>query len=143
MTEATSQAVRTDTASMARVLTVLQTLLWGIYLWALVLLLLAAADYGGLGFWPFASGGDMRDPKDVLPLGDGAGQILHLPVLLTVLFGLMPGALLLLAAIPLLIAQAKSGRMHRMLLVSTVMMGAVVAVQMTPFGALVRQWMLD
>ena len=142
MTEATSQAVRADTASMARALTVLQTLLWGMYLWALVLLLLAAADYGSLDFWPFGSG-DMRDPKNVLPLGDGAGQILHLPVFFTVLFGLFPGVLLLLASITLLVAQAKSGRMHRMLLVSTVMMGAVVAVQITPFGALMRTWMLD
>jgi hypothetical protein len=142
MTAAAEQSIRVPVPRLARALIAIQAIFWGVYTWTLLLLLIAVVKFGGLGFYPFARA-DMRDPKDVLGLGMVAGGILHMPVYFVVMYGLPVAASSAAAGVILLIAQGYGGLMSKKLLVSTILTVAAVAVQLTPFGILVRQWVLD
>ena len=119
-----------------------QAFLWGGYLLVLGKQLIVGMLYG-FDFWPFGGDGMMRDPKDVLGLGV-AEAILHLPMLLIVVFGLIPAALLLIAGLPYaaLLWTARDPR-RWWLSVSTLLTGVFLAMQLTPFHSLLVSWMLD
>lgn len=129
--------------AVVRVLTWFQVAIWGGYLLLLAKLMIAGIAHGGFGFWPFGSDPMMRDPKEVLG-GSIVEQILHLPLLLIVVFGAVPAALLLIASLPYgaLLWAARDPR-RWWLSVCALLTAVFLAVQLTPFHSLLVAWMLD
>jgi hypothetical protein len=140
MTEVAVAQVADPIRRARQALIAVQAFIWVCYFIGVGLLLtVAMVKNGGLNFYPFAHA-DMEDPKDVLGLGF-YGNLLHIPLMLVVIFGGFPGALAALAGLGTLAASKPSRTWP--LIVSTALTVAFVIVQLTPFGALVREWVLD
>lgn len=119
-----------------------QGFLWVAYLLAVALAIVAANRYGSFEFSPFGNG-EVVDPQQVLSTGMGDYYFVGILMVVNVISPIACIGLALTGAAMLVKARTTGAAISRLLAVGTVATAFLAAVQLTPWGALLRTWLLD